>query len=96
MEVKPLRCPTCWRPIHEDTEHKGKVGGRPKVYCDDQCRKLYYWMGKAEDMVRLMAERCTPERWADFRRLMWGSLNFRAWNRGVKRKAKNDRTAPWR
>ena len=87
-------CPCCGRPIEEDVDRKRKVGGRPKVYCDDRCRRLYHWLDETEVMMELLADRCTPSRWAQVRALLWGLLNSRAWNRGVARRD-GSRRRPW-
>ena len=46
-------------------------------------------------MIRRLAERSTPERWAEIRAQVWGALNSRAWNRGVARVPHKGRAAPW-
>jgi len=95
----PLRhnpvCLACHRPFDEDTARKAKVGGRPKKYCDDECRKLYHWLNAAEGRILSFASRATPERWATVRKRLWTALNSRAWNRGVPR-VDGKIVAPWR
>ena len=91
----PKKCHACGRYIEEDVARKAIVGGRPKEYCDATCKNLYHWLGQAEEMIRRLAERSTPERWAEIRAQVWGALNSRAWNRGVARIPGKGRAAAW-
>lgn len=81
-------CPVCGRALPP------WVRGRPRVYCDDVCKRSAYWLDTAEHMIEVLAARCEPERWAAIRSRLWGALNGRAWNRGVGR-VEGRPVAPW-
>lgn len=89
MSPSTVLCPVCGRPVQR------LPTGRPRVYCDDRCKALSYWLTDAEGMLALLAERCVPMAWARVRRGLWGALNARAWNRGVSRVQGKGRRAPW-
>lgn len=89
MSPPVTECPSCGRPVQR------LPTGRPRVYCDDDCKALSYWLTDAEERLSMLAARCTPLAWARVRRLLWGGLNARAWNRGVARVQGKGHRAPW-
>lgn len=97
-QLRPERpegaCAFCWGPVAEDFARKSKVGGRPKVYCDDDCRRAFHAWKQTERVASLAATRMTPEAWAAFRGDVWALCNSRAWNKGVAVAQRKGR-APW-
>lgn len=54
--------------------------GRPRQYCDDQCRKAMAALFNLESRLEIVAERATDAAWKELRGTLWRLSNRRGVN----------------
>lgn len=80
-------CEMCGRWFVFDVSAKG---GKPRSYCDADCKAFSVAIGMMRDRWNVIRNRCTAKVWLGLRSMIWGELNLRPWNRGVTKENRRE------
>ena len=82
MAICRTTCENCGRTFEYTISAKG---GRPRAFCDDDCKSFKLALNVIYGLFALMRDRFTAYAWLMLRGELWAFLNARPWNRGVKK-----------